>query len=610
MNSRKLHVEREVSDIPENKMGHLSHTYKLVFTLCIGLAIGFSSCKSKKNIVAETAKQSEITDTAEVSIFTQNEQMTIDNAFLEGVKFMMIEDYNTALDIFFEVLQMDVRHAPAAFEISKIRALQNRPNDAEIYAEKAHRLEPKNRFYLENLVYMYRQNHKYDKATASLIELTRMDPQHDDYWIELANSYIMQKKLPDALKIYDSMENRNGVTEEVSLQKIKIYQVLKKEKEIRMELQKLIQNFPNETKYRSILAELNMQAKKYDEAFVEYQKILTKDSANPYIHLALADYYKITKDSAKRVEELVLAFESPLLEVDAKVGLLLSYYEFPERKDETYRLLDVMISRHSEEPKALSLYADFLYRDDRYEDAQKKYREVKALDPSKYLIWEHLLLCDLQLFDTVSLLKDAQDALEIFPEQPLIYYMLGTAYNLKADYAMAMQYYDQGAQLTSGNQRLLAQFYGDLADVYHRLENHEKSDEYFRKALEIEPENTLVLNNFAYYLSLRKEHLDEAEEMAKKTCRKHPTDPTYLDTFAWVLYQRGKYKEAKEIMEFAMKHGGNEEATLLEHFGDILWKNGEKERALDLWKQAKTLNESAASEELNEKIKTESLIEK
>ena len=98
--------------------------------------------------------------------------------------------------------------------------------------------------------------------------------------------------------------------------------------------------------------------------------------------------------------------------------------------------------------------------------------------------------------------------------------------------------------------------------------------------------------------------------MAKKTCRKHPTDPTYLDTFAWVLYQRGKYKEAKEIMEFAMKHGGNEEATLLEHFGDILWKNGEKERALDLWKQAKTLNESAASEELNEKIKTESLIEK
>jgi len=174
---------------------------------------------------------------------------------------------------------------------------------------------------------------------------------------------------------------------------------------------------------------------------------------------------------------------------------------------------------------------------------------------------------------------------------------------------MAMQYLEQAVSLAQSNKRLLLMTFGSLGDIYHHLGNHKKSDENFRKALEIDPNDNVVLNNFAYFLSLRREHLDEAEEMARAVVQRNPNNPTFLDTFAWVLYKQGKYEQAKAIMEMALQNGGDTEAVLLEHYGDILWKTGEKEQALEYWKKAQALGSSDVSEFLNKKIETQTLIE-
>jgi hypothetical protein len=70
--------------------------------------------------------------------------MKIDYAFLEGMRRMIIEDFGAALGIFFEVLNMDNQHAPAHFQISRIRLMQNQFSEAEIHAERAWRLSPNN----------------------------------------------------------------------------------------------------------------------------------------------------------------------------------------------------------------------------------------------------------------------------------------------------------------------------------------------------------------------------------------------------------------------------------------------------------------------------------
>ena len=50
-------------------------------------------------------------------------------------------------------------------------------------------------------------------------------------------------------------------------------------------------------------------------------------------------------------------------------------------------------------------------------------------------------------------------------------------------------------------------------------------------ALQYLPENVTVLNNYAYYLSLRGQHLEKAKKMSKKTIELFPEEANYLDTF-------------------------------------------------------------------------------
>lgn len=63
----------------------------------------------------------------------------------------------------------------------------------------------------------------------------------------------------------------------------------------------------------------------------------------------------------------------------------------------------------------------------------------------------------------------------------------------------------------------------------------------------------MVLNNYAYYLSLKKKDLQRAEEMSRKSNEIEPDNATYLDTYAWVLYQLKRYDEAKQYMDRAVE---------------------------------------------------------
>jgi tetratricopeptide (TPR) repeat protein len=117
----------------------------------------------------------------------------------------------------------------------------------------------------------------------------------------------------------------------------------------------------------------------------------------------------------------------------------------------------------------------------------------------------------------------------------------------------------------------------------------------------------MLLNNWAYYLSQRKEKLDKAEEMSLMTIEIESTNPTYLDTYAWILYQQNKLDKATEYIEKALMWGGNSNAVIVEHYGDILYKAGNTEKAQEQWEKAKTLGKGSVL--LEKKIIEKRLIE-
>jgi Tfp pilus assembly protein PilF len=176
-----------------------------------------------------------------------------------------------------------------------------------------------------------------------------------------------------------------------------------------------------------------------------------------------------------------------------------------------------------------------------------------------------------------------------------------------SNYDDAVNSFNTGIKLVSGNNLLIVQFYTYLGDTYHRQKNYHLSDESFDKALKLDPENSYVLNNYAYYLSLRNENLDKAETMSAKSIKLDPANAANMDTYGWILYKEGKYTEALEWVEKAVASTSAADPDVLEHLGDIYYKMGEKEKAFLNWQNALKLGKG--SEFLEQKVKEKKLYE-
>ena len=157
------------------------------------------------------------------------------------------------------------------------------------------------------------------------------------------------------------------------------------------------------------------------------------------------------------------------------------------------------------------------------------------------------------------------------------------------------------------NPNLLSQFYATLGDAYYAIDELDKSDNAYNKSLEILPENTYVLNNYSYYLSLRKTKLQQAAEMMSLCVKLSPGEPSYEDTYAWVFYQLKDYNSALFWIEKAISGGGNNNSTIVEHYGDILYQLSKKEAALLQWQKAKELG--SKSKFIDKKISDKKLYE-
>jgi tetratricopeptide (TPR) repeat protein len=259
-------------------------------------------------------------------------------------------------------------------------------------------------------------------------------------------------------------------------------------------------------------------------------------------------------------------------------------------KEYVLRLSEKIIEYHPDEADGYALYGDLLQSFDSLKMAREMYLKSLAINPNNLQAWTNVLDYEIRNNELDSVIAHAGTALTLFPNQALLYYFEGTAHMLKNDNRKATQLFEQGKRLSSGNLRLLSIFNGQLGDAYNALKEYEKSDEAYEAALDFDPESDHVLNNYSYFLSLRKEKLDLALEMASKVVKRNPDNPTYLDTYAWVLYNMGRYEEARKNIERAIENDKDASGTLLEHYGDILFKLGNVNKAVEQWEKAKKLN--------------------
>jgi len=259
--------------------------------------------------------------------------------------------------------------------------------------------------------------------------------------------------------------------------------------------------------------------------------------------------------------------------------------------------------RHSSDPDLAGSYVymgDLLMRKGLLEEARKNYLRSLQYDKSIFEVWLAIVELDTKLNDNAALIKDAQNAVDYFPNQAFFWYHLGYGNVLIKDYNEAIYALDEARNLAFNNVQLLKHVLALLGDSYNALKQYSNSEKWYDEVLKIDPNYTVVLNNYSYFLAMRGSKLDKAKILSEKLVSISPNNAEHLDTYAWVLFQMQDYEQAKTIIEKAVGISKINSGTLLEHYGDILFKLGDKTLAIEQWEKAKLTGETTMH--LNKKI--------
>ena len=528
---------------------------------------------------------------------------------VEAEKYYLLDDFNKAFVLYQQSLELDPGNATAYYRIAQILLNKEETENAIYNIQRAIKLDDDNKYFYLLLADIYSKQSNFSSAAETYELMIQKCEKVDEYLFELAALHIYQGDYNKALGIYERIEDKFGINEQVIAQKQKLFLKQSDLESAIAEGQKLINAYPGESRYVIMLAEILTSNNKSSEALPYLEDLIEREPENARALLMLADHYRKNGDVVKSNEYLNDAFGISNLDIQPKIQVLGGFIQKLPNKDieETAIILgEKIIDAHPDDSRSYEINGDLNMRLGNDTTALKNYRLAIVLGTSNFNTWQNLLQIEVKLEKYKDAIADGEKALELFPNQAGVCWFLGTAYLVDEDYNAAVEILEQGKRLSSSNEELKSFFNAQLGDAYNNIEKYEKSDKSYEAALAFDPDNDHVLNNYSYFLSLRKDKLDLAKKMSTKLVEKNPENATYLDTHAWVLYMRGEYREALVYIEKALV-GSDISGTIIEHYGDILFKLGKVDLAVKQWQKAKGMDES--SELIDKKIADRKLYE-
>jgi spermidine synthase len=117
----------------------------------------------------------------------------------------------------------------------------------------------------------------------------------------------------------------------------------------------------------------------------------------------------------------------------------------------------------------------------------------------------------------------------------------------------------------------------NLAGYYLSIGHADSAEAAYRKAIELDPNDSDSMNELAWLLATQDRELERALALALRATELDPSGPN-LDTLGWVHYKLGDYGVAVQVLEDCIDTWG-EDSDLLYHLGMAYTKNGQRDLA-------------------------------
>ncbi|PSC04679.1 hypothetical protein SLNSH_12990 [Alsobacter soli] len=258
--------------------------------------------------------------------------------------------------------------------------------------------------------------------------------------------------------------------------------------------------------------------------------------------------------------------------------------------DELAAMIYLRLSLWLEENNGLAIItlADIYDRMKQGERANDTYDMVPQDSPLRRSADIQIALNLEQLDRKDDAIKQLQGVVEKNPKDVEALTALGNVYRSRKDFAQAAEIYTRAIDaLGTPDQGNWTLFYFRGISL-ERTKHWDKAEADFKKALELYPEQPLVLNYLGYSWVDQNMNLDQAFKMLKRAVEQRPTDGYIVDSLGWAHYRLGQYDEAVRILERAIELKPSD-PVINDHLGDAYWRVGRRLEAKFQWNHARDL---------------------
>lgn len=431
------------------------------------------------------------------------------------------------------------------------------------------------------------------------------NPHNVEVQLSIADAYARLEDYRNAIAAYDSVQQWQGQSVQLSARKVRAYQALNDTVGAIGEMRSLLATAPRNVDYNLAMGNMMLMFGERDSALTYYDKAQQYEPENGATYLAKAQFYNAIGDSVNYDQQTYQALVSKDLDVASKVEVLADYARHllvaKDSSARTENLFKVLIEQHPNEPQIRMLFSDYLAAKDDMKGAAEQMDYAVNLDPTDAQAWNRLLVLNIISENYEAAIAAGDRAIELNPNNIELYgYIAPAYYNIK-QYDKAIEVYKKAlAAVDSTDTEHRSMFLGGMGDAKFSMGDTIGAFALYDQAIEIDPNNVSILNNYAYFLTLCNRDLDKAERMSAKTVQAEPQNATFLDTYAWVFYKRKEYTMAQLYIEMAIKNERRPSSDIYDHYGDILLAVGNKQEALKQWEKALELD--AGNKDLLEKV--------
>ncbi len=549
--------------------------YSLMIAVCF---LAFSSCS---NFTTQSHNQA----LSPAVLPTSNTY----GSYLAGRIAHYRQDFDTAADYYKQTARQDPKNTNLLNSTFLLLASQGRITEAAEYAQIAKKNGNTNEFIP---IIIASEQFKKEQYRDSL---KTIDESKSQLYKKLISPFVNAwayaglKQYDQAVAAIETLQKESGMTSLYHFHSGMLNDYFNKPDIARKHYEKIVENNDMELSVRSLEVICNFYLRHGEK---EKAVALAKKYAALTIQLPLLKniYQNTLSAEQQSVEPVITTPQIGLSEAMFNIAAVIK--QNPEVLDFSHIFIRLALYENPQNDLARILLGGILEMREMYKDAINVYDEVPYSSAAYYIAQykKSENLRNLNDYKGAELLL--KSLIMDYPDDYQTLIDLGDVLRVQEKYKEALKYYKDALKKHHAQIKNMWQIYYALGMTYERLGEWHDAEKNLVKALQLSPNNLLVLNYLGYSWLQRGKSPEEAFRYIIKAYNQAPYNSSITDSLGWGFYRFGKYEDAINYLEKAVDSDPSN-AVINDHLGDAYWQGGRKNEAYFQWNHALTLKDDS-----------------